>query len=186
MLAWFNSRSADDRRAAELYGAVVAQARTPAFYAECGIQDTPEGRYELIVLHLVLLLERLGAVVFEGPGLPRLVVEAFVSDMDDSLREMGVGDLGVPKKVKKAAGGLYDRAAEYGAALRDADPAALHRCLQTNIPGLSDRPVSCAAFAGYVRAAMQHLSGLDEPRVVAGEISFPRPEFGGASHGVLR
>ena len=186
MLAWFNSRTADDHKASELYGAVVAQARTPAFYAECGIQDTPEGRYELIVLHLVLLVERLAAVVFEGPELSRLVVEAFVRDMDDNLREMGAGDLGVPKKVKKAAGGLYDRAAEYGAALRDADPAALQRCVEANIPGLSDQPVSCADLADYVRAAMQHLSGLDETRVVAGEVSFPRPMFSGASHGGLR
>ena len=152
MLAWLNSRSADDRKAADLYGAVVAQARNPAFYAECGIDDTPEGRYELIVLHLVLVLERLSAIGPAAAGLSRCLVETFVSDMDDSLREMGVGDLTVPKKVKKAAGGLYDRTAEYGAALRAPQADALQTRLTAILPGLDGRHQACTDLAAYVRA----------------------------------
>ncbi len=178
MLAWFNSRSADDAKAAELYGAVVAQARQPAFYAECGIEDTPEGRYELIVLHLVLILERLTGAAEGRAELGRSVVETFVRDMDDNLREMGVGDLSVPKKVKKAAAGLYDRASEYRIAMRDAGNENLGGRLQENIPGLSGRSAAASGLATYVLQAMQHLVALDGLDVNAGRVSFPRPEFG--------
>ena len=61
MLSWLRTRALDRRKAGELYGAVVTQARNPAFYARMGVPDRPEGRYEMIVLHLFLLLDRLGA-----------------------------------------------------------------------------------------------------------------------------
>lgn len=61
MLNWLRTRALDRRKAEELYGAVVAQARDPAFYRALGVADSPEGRYEMIVLHLFLLLERLRA-----------------------------------------------------------------------------------------------------------------------------
>jgi cytochrome b pre-mRNA-processing protein 3 len=178
VLAWFSSRSADDHKAAELYGAVVAQARRPAFYSECGIQDTPEGRYELIVLHLFLLLERLAGAGDEGSRLSRLVIEAFVGDMDDSLREMGVGDLSVPKKVKKAAAGLYDRAAVYRVALRQSGAGALQQNLEDQIPGLSGNMQSSARLAAYVHRALAHLASLSIESLVAGRASFPVPELG--------
>ena len=165
-------------KAAELYGAVVAQARQPAFYAECGIEDTPEGRYELIVLHLVLLLERLSGAGDARAELGRSVVETFVRDMDDSLREMGVGDLSVPKKVNKAAAGLYDRASEYRIAMRDAGNEHAGGRLQENIPGLSGRCAAASALATYVLQAMQHLAAFDGIDLNAGRVSFPQPEFG--------
>ena len=177
MLAWFSSRSADNDKATELYGAVVAQARAPAFYTECGIQDTPEGRYELIVLHLVLLLERFAGAGTEGARLSRLVVEAFVRDMDDSLREMGVGDLTVPKKVKKAAAGLYDRAAVYRVALRQSGSDALQPSLENHIPGLSENKKSGAELAAYVHRSVAHLASLSVESLVAGRASFPAPDL---------
>jgi len=90
-----------------------------------GVPDTPSGRYEMVALHLSLVLERLRADADEASPLPRLLVEAFVSDMDDSLRELGTGDLAVPKKVKKAAAGLYERSMAYRSALAAGDEPAL-------------------------------------------------------------
>lgn len=118
MLNWFRRRAEEARTAGELYGGVVAAARQPMFYEALGVPDTPEGRFELVALHLFLALDGLrtqegGA----GQGLAQRTIEAFVSDMDDCLREMGVGDLTVPKKVKRAAAAFYERTGAYRSAL---------------------------------------------------------------------
>ena len=111
--------------AAELYDRLVAQARSPTFYAELGVPDTPEGRLECLMLHVVLMLRRLA---HEGAGaapLAQALAEAFVTDMDDCLREMGVGDMAVATKVKKAAAALFDRSRDYGNALTAGGTGAL-------------------------------------------------------------
>ena len=100
MLDFLNARTDMRRKAGKIYGAIVTQARRPAFYADLGVPDTPSGRYEMVVVHLVLVLERLRSAPAADADLPRLLVEAFIADMDDSLREMGTGDLTVPKKVR--------------------------------------------------------------------------------------
>ena len=117
MLAWLTGRDGPRHTAGELYGRVVAEARRTVFYAGLGVPDTPEGRYELIALHLFLLLERLRRDGSAGEAVSRHVLEAFVTDMDDCMREMGVGDLTVPKRVKRAAAGFYERAGAYRAGL---------------------------------------------------------------------
>jgi cytochrome b pre-mRNA-processing protein 3 len=114
-------RSDPARTATELYGRLVAQARSPAFYAGMGVPDTPEGRFELLLLHMALMLRRLQREGQETAQLARALSETFVIDMDDCMREMGVGDLTVAKKVKKAAAALYDRSRDYGKALELAD-----------------------------------------------------------------
>lgn len=113
MLQWFRRRAEASRRAEELYGSVVAAARQPAFYRDMGVPDTPEGRFELVALHLFLLLEGMKEHDPAETELAQRTIEAFVTDMDDCMREMGVGDLAVGKKVKRAAAAFYERAAAY-------------------------------------------------------------------------
>lgn len=108
-LDWLRGRSTDGKTAAELYGSIVTQARLPVFYTRYGIQDVAEKRYEMIVLHIVLVLERLRASGEDGGVIGQALTETFVRDLDGSMREMAVGDTKVPAKVKKAAGGLLDR-----------------------------------------------------------------------------
>ena len=94
-----------------LYGVIVAQARSPAFYTHYGVSDSVEGRFELIVLHLVLVLRRLGAkgaaASERGPSLGpgsavgQRLFDVFCRDLDDNLREMGVGDLAVPRRMRQ-------------------------------------------------------------------------------------
>ena len=108
MLSWFSSEAQARRTALKLYGAVVAQARQPGFFAVLGVSDTPEGRTDMIILHLFIVLERLNAAGAEGRKTARALSEIFVTDIDDCLREMGVGDLSVPKKVKRAAQAMGD------------------------------------------------------------------------------
>jgi cytochrome b pre-mRNA-processing protein 3 len=106
----------------------VAQARNPASYRDLGVPDTPEARLEMLLLYLapVLLRLRLEGAVTER--LARALIKAFVSDMDARLREMGIGDLSVPRHVKKAVAALYDRIRDYRRALAGgARPALLPR-----------------------------------------------------------
>ena len=130
MLDWFRARTRNRRKATEIYGAVVAAARSPAYYSDLRVPDTPEGRFEMVALVLFLVLERLKCAEPSGQALAQSVIEAFVTDMDDCLREMGVGDLGVPKKVKRTAAAFYERGGAYRAALASGREADLAACLR--------------------------------------------------------
>jgi cytochrome b pre-mRNA-processing protein 3 len=176
MLSWLRTRALDRRKAGELYGAVVTQARNPAFYARMGVPDRPEGRYEMIVLHLFLLLDRLGADAPATNARAREVIETFVTDMDDCLREFGVGDLAVPKKVKRAAAGLYERAAAYRAALVQPDPAVLARSLAEHALPAATQSAGAIALARYTRRAMVHLQRQTTADLLEGRLSFPAVE----------
>ncbi|MFY0613880.1 MAG: hypothetical protein JXQ99_20285 [Hyphomicrobiaceae bacterium] len=106
---WLRGRSKISKTAAELYGSIVAQARQPAFYTHYRVPDVAEKRYEMIVLHMVMVLERLRAAGDNGGQVAQGLVETFVGDLDGSIREMAIGDPKVPTHVKKAAAGLLDR-----------------------------------------------------------------------------
>jgi len=111
ILDWWRGRTPVGRTATEIYGSIVADARNPIFYTEFGVPDVAERRYEMIVLHLLVALERVrkDSEPRVSDELAQALIEAFVRDLDGSIREMAVGDTKVPAKVKKAAGGLLDR-----------------------------------------------------------------------------
>lgn len=157
MLGWLTGRSEAQRTAEQLYGRVVAAARQPRLYEEFSVPDTVEGRFEMVVLHLFLALDALRQSADErgGEEVTRLAIEAFVTDMDDSMREQGVGDLTVPKKVRRAAAGFYERSGDYRTALTTAD-GALAPALQTHI-GLT--PDAARELAAYVRTQSRDLDG---------------------------
>ena len=172
MLAWLTGRDGPRHTAGELYGRVVAEARRLAFYAGLGVPDTPEGRYELIALHLFLLLERLRRDGSAGEAVSRHVLEAFVTDMDDCMREMGVGDLTVPKRVKRAAAGFYERAGAYRAGLEADGRDALAAALQGYIFGAVNAPEEAAQLAAYMRSNATHLDAIPSRDVLAGRVAF--------------
>jgi cytochrome b pre-mRNA-processing protein 3 len=168
MLQWFRRRAEANRKAGELYGRVVAGARHPAFYEALGVPDTPEGRFELIALHLFLALESLKGRGKTEADLSQRTIEAFVVDMDDCLREMGVGDLTVPKKVKRAAAAFYERAAAYRQGLAANAPADLERRIAHYV--YADAPANAApaaALADYIREAAAELSSQSFDEVTA-------------------
>ncbi|MFT3731302.1 MAG: ubiquinol-cytochrome C chaperone family protein [Hyphomicrobium sp.] len=151
MLRWLKKQTEIGRRAEELYGSVVAAARQPAFYGAIGVPDTPEGRFELIVLHLFLALQGSLGSPAEAEILRQRTIEVFVTDMDDCMREMGVGDLAVPKKVKRAAAAFYERATVYQRLI--AGEADEHSIALYIFPGASDREDASRLLAHYVRRA---------------------------------
>ena len=175
ILGMFRHR-AYDRTIARLYGAIVAQARAVAFYADYGVPDTVEGRFDLIVLHMVLVLDRLGRSKPAGRSLGQALFDAFCRDMDGNLREMGVGDLAVPKKMQQFGEAFYGRQTVYAAALAASDPQAFEKAVARNIFGGAGSENKAARLASYARAALAGLNAEADSALLRGEVAFPKPE----------
>ncbi len=161
---------------ATLYGAIVAQARSPTFYIGFGVPDTVEGRFDLIVLHLVLVLRRLGGAGQRGADLGQRLFDAFCRDLDGNLREMGVGDLAVPKRMRRFGEAFYGRQAAYVAALAAEDPQDFEKALARNIllaEGIDNR---AARLSRYARAAARQLDAQNDAELFDGSTDFPDPE----------
>jgi cytochrome b pre-mRNA-processing protein 3 len=159
-----------------LYGMIVAQARLPCFYRDYAVADTVNGRFDLIVLHLTLVFDRLA----QEPALRELgqgVFDQFCRDMDHNLREMGVGDLKVPKEMQRMGEAYFGRSQAYLAALAAADdPAALVGAVTRNIYGGSPSEHAVAQrLAAYIREAVRDLKAQDPAGLGAGELHLPNP-----------
>jgi len=159
-----------------LYLEIVRQARQPAFYARFGVPDTLDGRFDMIVLHAVLVLLRLKAEGAVGEALGQALFDVLFADMDRSLREMGVGDLGVGKRVKQMGKAVYGRLAAYDAALA-AGETELEAAVARNLYGtVAPAPVHVAAMARYIRAGAAQLGAQPVDALAAGRLAFPAPE----------
>jgi cytochrome b pre-mRNA-processing protein 3 len=160
LAAWFrrSPREADARR---LYAGLVEQARAPAFYDQLGVPDSLDGRYEMLALHMALTLRRLKREGAATAALAQALFDQMFADMDRSLREIGVGDLSVGKRVKEMARGLYGRIAAYEAGIAGSDPA-LEQALARNVYGTLAPPPrpALAELARYVRRAAAQLDGV--------------------------
>ncbi|MCG8490496.1 MAG: hypothetical protein MI743_02675 [Sneathiellales bacterium] len=159
--------------AQELYQAIVAQARQPVFYLEAEVPDTVDGRYEMISLHAFLLMRRFKREESEeAEGLSQAVFDYMFADMDQSLREIGVGDLSVGKRVKEMAKVFYGRIYAYERAL-DTEEETLEDALERNHYGTVEEGVSkesLARLAHYIRKndafiAAQKMSDLKHGKV---------------------
>src|SRR5689334_7060106 len=158
-----------------LYGTIVAQARLPCFYREYGVPDTVSGRFDLLVLHLATVLDRLAKdPVLREQG--QALFDRFCHDMDHNLREMGVGDLAVPKEMQRMGEAFYGRAEAYRAALAAANKGALAQAIVRNIYG-GAAPTSGAAdrLAAYIRQAIRELEEQRPSDFMAGRILLPDP-----------
>ncbi len=159
---------------AALYGTIVAQARAPAFYLDYGVPDTVAGRLDMIILHAVLVLRRLGDGTNEARALGQGLFDYFCRDMDDNLREMGVGDLAVPKHMLRFGEAFFGRRAAYDGALAEPDDGALITALARNIYEQSPQEAAFAPLmACYVRSATRRLDDCDDSALQQGQVEFP-------------
>src|SRR3954468_10578065 len=144
-----------------LYGTIVAQARTRAFYQVYGVPDTVNSRLEMIMLHAVLILQRLEREPATVRALGQGIFDRFCRDMDESMREMGVGDLAVPRKMRRIGEAFYGRQAAYRSALAASDQESLVAALERNV--YADAPQTGAArrLAAYIREAVSRLAVQD-------------------------
>jgi cytochrome b pre-mRNA-processing protein 3 len=155
-----------------IYGMIVTQAREPLFYRDLGVPDTVNGRFDLLVLHLWMVLQRLRPME-GGSGLSQALFDRFCDDMDANLREMGVGDLTVPKRMQAFGEAFYGRVAAYDLASA-AGEEPLAQALCKNI--LNGAQIENARrLAIYVETAVAALAGLDEAALQNGSWEFPLP-----------
>ena len=157
-----------------LYGAIVAQARAPVFYRDHGVADTINGRLDLLMLHLAMAFERLsrGDAVARATG--QAVFDRFCQDMDDHLRQDGVGDLKVPKDMHRLGAAFFGRHRAYMSALKAGDRDALRAALRRNVFAGDDQP-GLDPLTAYVESAAQGLESQDAAAIASGRIAWPDP-----------
>jgi cytochrome b pre-mRNA-processing protein 3 len=165
-----------------LYLAAAAQSRSPALYERYLVPDTLDGRFDSLVLHVFLILHRLRSQGEEALELSHEVVNTLVADMDRTLREMGIADVGVAKRVKKMVQAFYGRIGAYDAGLAAADDSLLQGLVRNVYRGEAPAAEAVEAFAAYVRVQVAHLDALPLEAYMQGEADFvdefPSPPAG--------
>ena len=154
------------------YTQIVARAREPAFFLDCAVPDTLDGRFELIALHAFLVLSRLKADHAATADFAQELFDAMFADLDRGLREMGASDIGVGRHVKEMAKGFYGRivAYEQGLALGDDQ---LGEALRRNLYGTaSPPPEAVAAMAHYIRLQAVALADATLQNLLSGQVKF--------------
>jgi cytochrome b pre-mRNA-processing protein 3 len=165
-----------DPTIAALYGAIVAQARDPRFYESYRVPDTVLGRFDLIVLHLALVLRRLRSGDAPAYGLAQGVFDAFCRDMDHNLREMGISDQGVPRQMRRVAEAFYGRAQAYDAALvQDGNEALVETLVRNVYAEAAETGIVAGRIAAYVREVVNDLEAQDFEALTRGVVRFPEP-----------
>tara|TARA_A100001037_G_C15153121_1_gene641039 strand:+ start:3874 stop:4416 length:543 start_codon:yes stop_codon:yes gene_type:complete len=176
MFASLRRKKAERESARQLYDQVVAAARSPSLYTVGGVPDTVDGRFEMVVLHTYLVVGRLMSGDDSPQRVAQFLFDTMITDMDRSLREMGVGDLSVGKKVKAMAEAYYGRSQAYDAALEASD-AELADAIRRNIfgtleaDGNEQNPV-VTAMVRYIRSTMRSLQSQSIDALTQGHIQF--------------
>lgn len=157
------------------YERIVAQARLPVFYERYGIPDTSEGRFEMIVLHAFCVFHRLRGEDKAGRKFAQAVFDLFFLDMDQSLRELGIGDEGVRRRVRKMVESFYGRTTSYAKALENSDNTALFDAFARNIYADSGEHVAINGLVHYMHDAVEGLAALPTTEILKGDLNFVAP-----------
>ncbi len=163
--------------ASSLYEKLVAQARRREFYAAAGVPDTLDGRFDLVVLHAFLVMHRLKTGGDDALELSQALFDHMFADLDGAIREMGAGDIGVPKKVRQMISAFYGRVTAYEVALAGEAgdlAAAVSRNVYRAEDGAADGAV---ALARYVEAQIEALAAQEEAALLSGKVEFLAPEL---------
>jgi cytochrome b pre-mRNA-processing protein 3 len=164
-------RSAQSPKIDALYGMIVAQARSPSFYVVYGVPDTVAARLDMILVHLVLLLRRFAAAGATATiGQP--LFDRFCRDIDDNFREMGVGDLAVPRHMRRVGEAFYGRSRAYEGPLAAGDREALAKAVARNVYEAAEPSLGARRLAAYMCEAAARFDQSD----AFAEFAFPDPE----------
>jgi cytochrome b pre-mRNA-processing protein 3 len=175
LLSTLIQRRRRKKAAGELYEAVVAQARQPVFYSGLGVPDTIDGRFDLIALHAILLVRRLKAGGDDARHVAREIVDTMFEDLDRSLRELGVSDQGLPRRMRAMAEGFLGRMVAYEEAL-GGDIAGLVGALRRNVYGTVEIDEQrIAKLTSYVGSQVAALDRQAEADLLAGKVAFRTP-----------
>ncbi|CAH0340288.1 ubiquinol-cytochrome C chaperone family protein [Rhizobium sp. CECT 9324] len=167
-----NNRAIVERQ----YAALTSAARAPAFYLDMHVPDTVMGRFEMLSIMLILYFRRTAKSDRSGQEIAQEIIDAFFEDVDHSIRELGVGDQGVPKRMKKLAGMYYGRLESYAAALDKNNATALEAALRRNLhPEAGDAAPSMRSVADWMFAAERALAGIEEVQIETGHAPIAVP-----------
>jgi len=173
LLSFFRRENPAETAAIALYHSIVAQARSALFYSELGVPDSLNGRFDLIVIHAMLVMRRLRAEPQSEDDVTQALFDYMFKDMDRSLREVGVGDMSIGKHIKKMAKAFYGRAEEYENGMEQGDlplAEALKRNLyRTSTPSTAQ----VAALGAYLLEADKALAGAASDAVMSGHLPWP-------------
>ena len=174
MFRWLFGEGRKERQAIvdALYERIVASARQPQFYEELLVPDTPLGRFEMLSVHFFLVLHRVREKDGALKEIAQELTDHFFLDLDHSLREFGIGDMGVPKRMKKFAKMFYGRLASYTEALDANDRDALAKALTRNIMPDQESWEGAAQLAAYVFRANAALHDISDQELAAGNLHF--------------
>jgi cytochrome b pre-mRNA-processing protein 3 len=169
--------------AASLYGQAVAQAREPGFYGAGGVPDTLDGRFDMVCLHVFLVLRRLKRDGDAGVELGQRLFDRMFADLEMNMRELGVSDYGIGHRVKAMAAAFYGRIAAYEEGLAGGE-AALRQALARNLFGTAEPDsATLERTARYVAAAAASLDRQASGSIAAGSVAFPHWQAEAARHG---
>ena len=163
--------------AAAVYVRLVEQSRRPEFYLHCGVPDTLDGRFDMLVLHVFVVLDRLAGQGEREEAFAQSLFDHLFADMDVNLREMGVGDLSVGKKVRQMAEAFYGRARAYHDGLQAGDDEAVAAALRRNL-FRSTVPAAehVGAMTAYLRREWTNMAKMPFEVLLTGRICFgPAP-----------
>ncbi len=178
MFGVFRRRAQERQTVAGLYAAIAAQARMPVFYADLGVPDTVDGRFDLLVLHAWMVMHRLDDEPDSGQ-IKQDLFDAMFGHLDLTLREMGAQDLGVGRRIKRMADGFHGRCTAFREAWLSGDAAGLGEALARNVFGkATPSPDAVALLARYVGDALGRLTATPAAELVVGRIAWPTPGSG--------
>ncbi|MCC9622905.1 phage tail protein [Thalassospira sp. MA62] len=172
LFGWLKKKDRDETAAFELYTAMVTQARQPDFYAKLGVPDTMEGRFDLILVHAFILFRRLKDEN-SAKNLAQKVFDVMFADLDQNMREMGIGDVGILKRIRKMTEAYHGRVVAYEEGVQSglADlAAALDRNLYADTEVQTEQLM---AMVAYVQEALTMLANQPIEELQTGKVRFP-------------
>ena len=173
----FGKKNGNRRIVEKQYATLTKAARHPYLYETLDVPDTVMGRFEMLSAVLILYFRRTRASGTSGQEIAQEIVDAFFEDVDHSIRELGVGDVGVPKRMKKFAGMFYGRLESYASALDSSDHDGLAAALRRNIyPAATDDAPSMTGLAGYLFAVEKAMVAVGEDEIETGALTVIAPD----------
>lgn len=157
--------------AAALYETIVAVARQPVFYAEYGVPDTIDGRFDMVTLHAALVIHFLGTAGESGHKLSQQLFDTMFRDFMQNLRQVGIGDLSIARHFHRMAAGFNGRARAYAPALAGHNGAAITAAVARNVYRTPDAP-HAAALGNYMFRQFEHLATVGTDRLLSGQLLF--------------
>ena len=175
IFAQWRARRASKAVIEQILGEIVAAARRPALYETLGAPDRIDGRFELLTLHTGLVLRRLAALGGVADAIAQELVNRVFTHFDDTLREMGLSDIGVAKRLKAMGRAFYGRNAAYAAALDEGSATGLAVALARNVYGAAGPEAArkAEALAGHVASLDAALAAIPIEAFAAGRFRFP-------------